>query len=56
MNKLYSFLMLCLFALGCIGGIGYSVYNSAYVIAIGVAGLSFLAWPQVVKHYNNLAG
>ena len=54
MKKVYYCLMLCLFVLGSIGGIGYSVYNGAWPVAVGVAAISFMAWPKVVEFYNHL--
>ena len=39
--------MTCLFALGFIGGLGYTLYNEAYVPAVGVLGLTWLALPKV---------
>ena len=29
--------MMCLYAIGIIGGVGYSLYGGAYLIAVGVA-------------------
>ena len=47
MKKFYYFMMVCLFALGFIGGLGYTLYNEAYVPAVGVLGLTWLALPKV---------
>jgi len=52
MKGILSFVMICLFALGVIGGIGYACYNGAWVIAIGVAALGWMAWPKVVEYYK----
>jgi len=49
MKKVYYFLMLCLYMLGCIGGIGYSVYNGAWPVAVGVAALGYMAWPKFIE-------
>ena len=54
MKKVYCFLMLCLYVLGSIGGIGYSVFNGAWPVAAGVAALAYMAWPKVVECYKGL--
>ena len=54
MKKLFAFVMICLFGLGAIGGIGYCCYCGAYVIAVGVAALAFMAWPELKKYFTNL--
>ena len=53
-KKFFSFAMLALAVLGSIGGLGWSLYNGGYVIAVGVVGLTYLAWPEIVKHFKNL--
>ena len=37
MKKIISFIMVCLYALGVIGGIGSAIYADAWPCAIGVA-------------------
>lgn len=54
MNKVFCFLMLCLYVLGCIGGIGYSIFNGAWPVAAGVAALAYMAWPKVVEFHSYL--
>ena len=48
MKKIYYFIMLCLYVLGVVGGIGWSLYSGgyAYAYAVGVAALGFMAWPK----------
>lgn len=46
--------MLALAALGSIGGLGWSLYNGSYVIAVGVVGLTYMAWPEIVRHFKVL--
>ena len=46
MKKIGYFLLVILCVLGCAGGIGYALYNGAWHIAIGVAVLSYTAWPK----------
>ena len=50
MKKVYYFLMLCLYVIGCIGGIGYSVFNGAWP----VAALAYMAWQKVVEFHSYL--
>lgn len=47
-------LMLMLYLLGTINGIGYSIYIGEYVTAIGVAVLAFMAWPTAVNYCKYL--
>ena len=54
MKKLYCFVMLCLFVLGSIGGIGYAIYGGAWPVAVGVLALAFMAWPQVKNLFNTM--
>ena len=49
MKKFYYMLMLFLYVIGTINGIGYSIYIHEYVTAIGVAVLAFMAFPTA-KH------
>lgn len=53
-KQVLSFIILFLYALGVIGGIGWSLYNSSYVVAAGVVALAVMAWPTAVNHYNIL--
>ena len=54
MNKIINFILLFLTLIGIIGGIGYSIYNSAWVIAVGVAVAGYMAWPKVKKVFEEL--
>ena len=53
-KKLYYFFMLCLFLLGSIGGIGYTIYCDAYVICVGIIGLSYMALPTALDYFDIL--
>ena len=55
MKKLINFAVCCLWVLGTIVGIGYSIYEGAYPIAAGVATLSIMSFPTVKKHFKELA-
>lgn len=54
MKKLLYFFVLALALLGIIGGIGYTIWQKAYVIAIGIAALTFLAWPKIREYFKLL--
>jgi len=52
MKKVYCFIMLCLYVLGTIWGIGYTIYYGAYPIAIGVGATAFLAFDKIKDYFN----
>jgi len=54
MKQLVSFIMICLYVLGAIGGVGYALYNGAYPVAVGVVGLAWMAWPTLYDEVRNL--
>lgn len=56
MKKIISFIMICLYVLGVIGGIGSAVYAGAYPVAAGVVALAAMAWPKFVSYFNYLKG
>ena len=54
MNKVLVFLVLALAVLGLLGGIGYTIYNGAYPIAIGIAFLGYLAYPKAKEMFKEM--
>ena len=54
MKKIIDFVLIFLTVTGIIGGIGYSIYNSAWVIAVGIAVAGYMAWPKVKKVFEEL--
>lgn len=54
MKKILSFLILAIAFLGLAGGIGYTIYNGAYLIAIGIAVLGYLAYPKAEEMFKGL--
>lgn len=46
MKKVIIFFLLCLAFMGIIGGIGYTVYDKAYPIAVGIAVAGWVAYPK----------
>ena len=54
-SKGFLYLMvLLLYAMGVIGGIGYAIYNGAYPIAVGVAVTGWLAFPKVKEIFKTI--
>lgn len=54
MKKILCFFALFLYIMGTIGGIGYCVYNGAWLIAVAVAVVAAMAVPTVIKFYKFL--
>ena len=54
MKKAFYLMVLFLYVLGTINGIGYSCYIGEYVTAVGVAVLAFMAFPTACKFYDLL--
>jgi hypothetical protein len=54
LRKILSFFMLCLYVLGVIGGIGYTIYCGAYPIAGGVAALGYMAFGKAKEYFDYL--
>lgn len=56
MKKVLYFFLLFLAAMGIVGGIGYTVYNAAYPIAIGIAITGWMAYPKFKEYFYKLIG
>ena len=56
MKKILYFILLILTVIGIIGGIGYSIYNGAWVIAIGLVVTGYMAYPKVKDLIDKLLG
>ena len=54
MKKVFYFMMLFLYLIGTIAGIGNCIYIGEYLTAIGVAVLSFMGCPTAVNYYKYL--
>ena len=50
---LWVWVIICLWALGLIGGLGYTILEKAYVIAAGVAANGVLAFFKVRELYKD---
>ena len=54
MKRIELFLILAIAFLGLVGSIGYTIYNGAYIIAIGIAVLGYLAYPKAKELFKDL--
>ena len=54
MKKVLSLILIFLSVVGILGGIGYSIYQGAWVIAVGLCAAGYVAWPGVVDLYKKL--
>ena len=54
MKQFIAFILLALYVVGVIGGIGYSLYCGAYPIAAGVAALGYMAFGEAKEYFNYL--
>ncbi len=55
-KKFLRFFELCAYVMGTIGGIGYCCYAHAYHIAVAVAVLGVMAWPEFRAAAKELLG
>ena len=53
-KKLFQFAMLALYVMGTINGIGYSLWIGEWFTAIGVAALSYMAFPKAKEYFTEL--
>ena len=53
-KQILRLVILMAYAMGAIGGTGYTTYSSAYVIAAAVVVLAVLAFPVVRKIFQDL--
>lgn len=54
--KLLAFATVCAYILGAVGGLGWSLYEHSYVIAVGVLVLAVMAFPSLLKAMEVLTG
>ena len=55
MTKVVYLLLLFLTIVGIIGGIGYTIYNNAYVISVGLIATAYVAWNGIKDMYEKLS-
>ena len=54
MKKIISLILLFLTVVGIVGGIGYSLYQGAWVIAVGLVAAGYVAYPKCAELVRNL--
>ena len=54
MKNFIASILLCLTIVGFIGGIGYSLYQSAWLIAVGQVVVGIMAFPKVKQLFKQL--
>lgn len=54
MKKVLAFFLLCFTIVGFIGGIGDSLYQSAWLIAVGQLVVGIMAFPKVKQLFKQL--
>ena len=54
MKKFLAFILLCLTIVGFIEVIGYSLYQSAWLIAVGQVVVGIMAFPKVKQLFKQL--
>ncbi len=54
MKKVFSLFLLFLAFVGIAGGIGYSIYYGAWVIAVGLVAAGYMAYPKFVELVKNM--
>lgn len=55
MKKALSFIEICAYAVGAIGGFGYAMYCKAYFIGICVVALAAMAFPELKRCFQELS-
>lgn len=53
-KEIISFILLCMYVLGSIGGFGNACYCGAYPTAIAIVVLAYMAWPSAKTCWENL--
>lgn len=48
-----QFIYSCVYALGTIGGLGWTLYNHAWATAAGILGLAIMAFPTLKKAFKD---
>lgn len=53
-KQFLHFFYLCLYVLGSIGGLGYTLYNEAYLIAAAIVVVAAMAFPTAKRWWIEL--
>lgn len=54
LQKIAAFAVICLYGLGLFGGLGWTLYNRDFLLAVGVLALGAMAVPTLMKAVNIL--
>ena len=54
-KQFLSFIGICAYVMGTIGGFGFSVYGGSWPVAISVLILAVMAWPTAKKLWNDMS-
>jgi len=54
MKKIVIFILLILAFMGIVGGIGYTIYERAYPISVGLLSAGWMAWPKFRELFDKL--
>ena len=54
-KQILSFIGVCAYAMGTIGGFGFSAWGGSWPVVISVVILAVMAWPTVKKLWNNMS-
>lgn len=54
MRKFKEFILIFLWMLGSIGGVGYALYNDAWPIAVGIVVVAWMSWPELADYFKDL--
>lgn len=54
-KQFLSFIGICAYAMGTIGGFGFSAWGGSWPVAIAVLILAVMAWPTVKKLWNDMS-
>lgn len=54
MKQFIAFILLALYVVGVIGGIGYTLYDGEWPVAVGILALAYLAYPKAKECFEIL--
>jgi len=54
-KQFLSFIGVCAYSMGTIGGFGFSAWGGSWPVAISVLILAIMAWPTAKKLWNNMS-
>ena len=54
MNNFYNLAIISCYILAVLGGIGYTMYDGAYLISFAIAALGYMAWDKFYNAWKEL--